>query len=76
MKKPRTPTYDKVIIENCITAFVDGGNSIKAMWDNYLTPLVNAGDITEPYAKLKAREALDVIIPAYKILSKEIKNND
>lgn len=70
--KNRSPNYEHVIVENCINAFVDGGNSIKAMWDNYLTPLVNSGEITEPYAKMKARESLDVIIPAYKDYKKII----
>ena len=50
----------RVILENCINAYIDGGNNIQAMWD-YLRMLIGRGDITEPYAKEKAREALDVI---------------
>lgn len=70
------PSYERVIVENCITAFIDGGNSIKAMWDNYLTPLVERGDITQPYAKQKAREALDTIVPAYKDMLKLINKGE
>lgn len=64
--------YDKVIIENCINAFVDSDNSVKGMWDTYIRPLVDSGQITEPYAQQKAREALDVVIPTYKQYKKII----
>ena len=57
--KPRNDGT-RVIVENCINAYIDGGNNIQAMWD-YLRLLIGRGDITEPYAKEKAHEALDVI---------------
>lgn len=60
-KRNRSPAYsDRVIVENCINAYIDGGNNIQAMWD-YLRLLIGRGDITEPYAKVKAKESLDCI---------------
>lgn len=59
-KRTRSPNYDRVIIENCINAYVDSGNTIAGIWE-YLTRLINIGDITEPYAKEKCNEALNVI---------------
>lgn len=59
-KRTRSPNYDRVIIENCINAYVDSGNCIQGIWD-YLGKLIAIGDITEPYAKEKCAEALNVI---------------
>lgn len=67
----RSPNYDDVIIENCINAYVDGGNSIASMWD-YLNRLIGIGDITEPYAKQKSREALNAIKGAERLYKKGI----
>ena len=69
--KQRSPNYDRVIIENCINAYVDGGNSIVAMWD-YLKRLIAIGDITEPYAKQKSVEALNVIKGAERLYKTRI----
>lgn len=70
-RKQRSPNYDRVIIENCINAYVDGGNSITAMWD-YLKRLITIGDITEPYAKQKSVEALNVIKGAERLYKTRI----
>lgn len=59
-KNKHSPNYDRVIIENCINAYVDSGNTIAGMWE-YLSRLIAIGDITEPYAKEKSVEALNVI---------------
>ena len=72
--KKRSPNknYNRVIVENCINAYVDGGNNIQAMW-GYLRELIGRGDITEPYAKEKASEALDVIKSSERMYRKLMK---
>ena len=59
-RKNRNPTHNTPsLLENCINAYVDG-NKIQGIWD-YLRPLIDAGEISQPYAKEVASNALDVI---------------
>ena len=69
----RSPNYEYVIQENCINAYVDGGNSILAMWA-YLRRLIDLGDITEPYAKEQANKALNTIKGAERLYNRMLQN--
>lgn len=69
----RTASYEHVIQENCINAYVDGGNNIQAIWA-YLNQLIAVGDVTEPFAKQQARAALDTIKSSERLYNKLIEN--
>lgn len=67
----RTSNKDHIIIENCINAYVDAGNDIKGMW-RYLSQVIATKEITEPYAKICAYEAMNVIKSSERIYNKII----
>lgn len=71
----RSPNYEHVLQENCINAYVDGGNSIQAMWQ-YLRRLIDLGDITEPYAKEVAEKSLNAIKSAERIYNKILREKE
>ena len=71
----RTVNYEHIIQENCINAYVDGGNNIPAIWA-YLNTLIGAGEITEPFAKEQARKALDSIKGAERLYKTVLRKGE
>lgn len=68
----RNSQRDHVLQENCINAYVDAGNDIKGIW-NYLRTVIDAGDITEPYAKIICYEAMNTIKSSERFYKQLIK---
>lgn len=73
--RARPKNYNRIIVENCINAYVDGGNDIQAMW-KYLRTLIDNHEITEPYAKIKAKESLDCIKETERIYLRRLQDEE